>query len=261
MYRHLSLPRLQAQQHQLMRNGTTIQYFYVPITLVSKFIHYVCKMVIRLYFNALKHTIFLLIQALFFSFVIEWFTLLLLYDNDSEFPFFYRVPNLNRRAIRIRRAGCSNCLHYKSSQHSGNRMIDIYQNWNKNMEMKWVSLLSVDPGYPFLLKKKSQIYRMQSLSLHGDSWDISRDQGLFISVYTFNQVLCSIFSEIQSLSLSKAFGSNELRWIVIKIYASHSDSHPTVTAIATCQLPIHFPTDDNHLHSSHEGFNVHLETV
>lgn len=32
-------------------------------------------------------------------------------------------------------------------------MIDIYWNWNKNMEMKWVSLLSVDPGYPFLLKK------------------------------------------------------------------------------------------------------------
>lgn len=49
---------------------------------------------------------------------------------------------------------------------------------------------------------------------------------------------------MQSLSLSKAFGSHQLRWRVIKIYDSYSDSHPTVTAIATCRLPIHFPTDD-----------------
>lgn len=49
---------------------------------------------------------------------------------------------------------------------------------------------------------------------------------------------------MQSLSPSEAFGSHQLRWRVIKIYDSHSDSHSMVTAIATCQLPIHFPTDD-----------------
>lgn len=86
---------------------------------------------------------------------------------------------------------------------------------------------------PLFIKKKPHFYRKWSLSLHGDSLGISKDLGLFISVYTFNQILFPIFSEIQSLSLSKVFGSNQLRWRVSKLYDSHSDSHLMVTAIAT----------------------------
>ena len=46
--------------------------------------------------------------------------------------------------------------------------------------------------------------------------------------------------------LSQAFGSNQLRQRIIKIYDSHSDSHHIVTAIATRQLHQPHPQSDTH---------------
>ena len=49
----------------------------------------------------------------------------------------------------------------------------------------------------------------------------------------------AVFNKMWTLSLFKTFGSNRLRQRIIKIYDSHSDSHQTVSAIAT--LWLHHP--------------------
>ena len=107
---------------------------------------------------------------------------------------------------------------------------------------------------------RSPICKMQPLFLGGDSLNINMDRGLFISVCTFNQFFCSFQRDVNSLPV-RGVGSNQLRQRIIKIYDSHSESHHTVTAIATYQLYHPHPQPDWHpLHSlSSVWFNVHLE--
>lgn len=106
---------------QAVAECTAIYYLLVLIILGFKFIYYVCKNGNTLASECLLGIQYPYYSKCFFSYIIEWFTLLLLYVNDPAFPFFYRMLNCKQSAIRIRDAIC-NWQHHNNSQHCRNKV-------------------------------------------------------------------------------------------------------------------------------------------
>lgn len=113
---------------------------------------------------------------------------------------------------------------------------------------------------PLLIKTDPQFANCNLFSAVVTVWTLTWIEGyLYQSVHLIS--FFAVFSEMWTLFLSQAFGSNQLRQRIIKIYDSHSDSHRIVTAIATRQLHQPHPQSDWHPlhHLSSVWFNDHLE--